>query len=50
MLIAFFGIHGVVYYEFVPLGQTANQRSASAGKCAPKMTRKVEFGGLICPP
>jgi hypothetical protein len=27
-----------------------NQHSASAGKCAAKMTQKVEFGGLICPP
>jgi hypothetical protein len=43
-------IHGVEYYEFVPLRQTVNQHSASAGKCAAKMTQKVEFGGLICPP
>jgi hypothetical protein len=25
-----------------------NQHLAFAGKCAPKMTQKVEFGGLIC--
>ena len=45
----FFGFHGVEYYEFVPLGHTVNQHSVCAGKCAAKMTRKMEFGGLICP-
>jgi hypothetical protein len=48
IVFVFFGIHGVEYYEFVPLGQTVNQHLAFAGKCAPKMTQKVEFGGLIC--